>query len=562
MVLGAAALIGWFYLSPRIMPQAPTSPDTAEVQAANPASTATNQAAAANATAETVKPVTAVVMANLPEVVLKNQDAKYSIQPVTGAITKVVFSDKFHKKDSNEPIAINMVDGALGLRGENCTINTVKVLSSKLTQDGKYLLSRLMRDSFGNEFTVNSEYALQGKYQLQLKMQIKNSSQREMMLPALLIPAGGLQQWHRLSGDAASRAQELHTVEYCTVSGKVKNENANADNDDWNELNGQPVRWMGVANRFFAQLLKGGENLQMQLDRTVAEPGAADYNVFVSGKMDSGKLTVGGTKDVQIYYYLGPKQPKALRDFDKAGSKVMHLGWFPIDFLAYIMLAVLNWLYSFVGSFGWSIILLTLLVRTLFFPITMKANASMREMSALSPKLKEIREKYKDEPMVAQSKMQELYREHKVNPVSGCLPMLIQIPVFIALYYALGSAAELRMQSFWWIKDLAQPDTVAVIFGLPLNPLIIVWTLLMVVQQKLTPTAMDPTQAKVMLIMPLVMLFFLYTLPAALTLYWTTSQIYSIAQMLYQNKLKKRDESRRASDSDSKPAAKPRAVRS
>ena len=221
----------------------------------------------------------------------------------------------------------------------------------------------------------------------------------------------------------------------------------------------------------------------------------------------------------------------------------------------------MNWLYGLIGSFGWSIILLTLLIRTIFFPVTMKANASMREMSALSPKLKEIREKYKNEPMVAQAKMSELYKEHKVNPMGGCLPMLIQIPVFIALYYALGSAAELRQQSFWWINDLAQPDTVCRIFGLAINPLIIAWTLLMVVQQKLTPTAMDPMQAKVMLFMPVMMLFILYTLPAALTLYWTVSQIFSIAQMLYQNKVKQAEDAKRKAKEENK-SDKPKIVRS
>ena len=190
----------------------------------------------------------------------------------------------------------------------------------------------------------------------------------------------------------------------------------------------------------------------------------------------------------------------------------------------------------------------------------MKANDSMREMQVLAPKLKEIREKYKNEPMLAQTKMSELYKEHKVNPLSGCLPMLIQIPVFIALYYALGGAAELRGQSFLWIKDLAQPDTVFTVFGLGINPLIIAWTALMIVQQKLTPSAMDPMQAKIMLAMPLIMLFVLYTLPAALTLYWTVSQIFSIGQMVYQNKLRQQRENK-AGTAD-KSGDKPKIVRS
>jgi YidC/Oxa1 family membrane protein insertase len=132
------------------------------------------------------------------------------------------------------------------------------------------------------------------------------------------------------------------------------------------------------------------------------------------------------------------------------------------------------------------------------------------------------------------TKMMELYRKEGVNPMGGCLPILLQIPVFFALYATLDGAVELRQVPFWWATDLAAPDTVARIFGLPINPLVLAMTLLMVVQQRLTPTAMDPMQQKMMMIMPIVMLFFLYNLPSGLTLYWTVSQIFSILQMLLQ----------------------------
>ena len=132
------------------------------------------------------------------------------------------------------------------------------------------------------------------------------------------------------------------------------------------------------------------------------------------------------------------------------------------------------------------------------------------------------------------TKMMELYRKEGVNPMGGCLPILLQIPVFFALYATLDGAVELRQVPFWWAADLAAPDTVAHIFSLPINPLVLAMTLLMVVQQRLTPTAMDPMQQKMMMIMPIVMLFFLYNLPSGLTLYWTVSQVFSILQMLLQ----------------------------
>ena len=158
----------------------------------------------------------------------------------------------------------------------------------------------------------------------------------------------------------------------------------------------------------------------------------------------------------------------------------------------------------------------------------------MKKMSKVQPQIQELRAKYKDNPQMLNTKMMELYRKEGVNPMGGCLPILLQIPVFFALYATLDGAVELRQVPFWWSADLAAPDTVAHIFGLPINPLVLAMTLLMVVQQRLTPSAMDPMQQKMMMIMPIVMLFFLYNLPSGLTLYWTVSQIFSILQMLLQ----------------------------
>lgn len=565
VILGGAALILWYAYGPKMMGE-----NSSPAPAPAPQKTVvTVQTDTAVPVKEAKNPTAAV--AKLPEVIITAAGSSYTIQPAYGTIEKVTFDEQFKKNDRSGALeltnqypalaALPAEYGAMGLRSEQGKLTTVKVLQSRKISDKEYLLVRQMRDSAGTEFTVMTTYKALDNYLLKVTMQLVNPAKHAITIPTLLVSAGDLQQWHRISGDQKSASQELHSVEYCTISGKVKYEDANADADDWNELNSQQVRWFGVANRFFALLLKSAEPAKMQVSRLESPSGSKEFDINCSAAFSGFTLAPQGSKELSFDYYLGPKYPKTLRAFDPEGSEIMHLGWFPIDFLAYIMLSVLNWLHNFGCSFGWSIILLTLLIRTIFFPVTMKANASMREMQALSPKLKEIREKYKDEPMVAQTKMSELYREHNVNPLGGCLPMLIQIPVFIALYYALGSAAELRMQSFWWIKDLAQPDTVAHIFGIAINPLIIAWTLLMVVQQKLTPTAMDPMQAKVMLAMPLVMLFILYTLPSALTLYWTVSQIFSIAQMMYQNKLKKHEDAKRQAQEQEK-ADKPKIVRS
>ena len=138
--------------------------------------------------------------------------------------------------------------------------------------------------------------------------------------------------------------------------------------------------------------------------------------------------------------------------------------------------------------------------------------------------------------------MMKLYKEHKVNPLGGCLPILLQMPIFFALYAALSGAVEPRHTAFLWINDLTLPDTIGHIFSIPINPLMITMSATMFLQQKLTPSAADPAQQKMMMFMPLIMLVMLYSLPSGLTLYWTVSQLISIGQLIVNKELEKRSE--------------------
>ena len=160
----------------------------------------------------------------------------------------------------------------------------------------------------------------------------------------------------------------------------------------------------------------------------------------------------------------------------------------------------------------------------------------MKKMSKLSPKIKELGEKYKDDPQAKQQEIMKLYREAGVNPIAGCLPMLLQMPVFLALFNALRGAIELRHSEFLWVADLSQPDTVFTLFGLPIRPLAIAWAVSMFLQQKIVPSTADETQKKIMMFMPVFMLFFLYGMPSGLTLYWTFSTLMSILQYYINNK--------------------------
>jgi len=204
------------------------------------------------------------------------------------------------------------------------------------------------------------------------------------------------------------------------------------------------------------------------------------------------------------------------------------------------LLWVLNFIHDILWphNYGVAIILLTVIIRVLFWPITHKGTESMRRMQDIQPLMKEIREKHKDNPQKQQQAMMGLYKEHKVNPIGGCLPMLIQLPVFFALFVVLRSAIELRFASFLWIRDLSEPENLfSNVLPIGLNILPIIMAVTMVWQQKLTPTTADPRQAKMMQFMPVMMLFLFYTFAAGLVLYWTVSQCLMIVQqMLYQQR--------------------------
>jgi YidC/Oxa1 family membrane protein insertase len=172
-------------------------------------------------------------------------------------------------------------------------------------------------------------------------------------------------------------------------------------------------------------------------------------------------------------------------------------------------------------------------VKAVLWPLQYKANKSMRRMSALAPKMQELKEKYKDDPTKMNTEVMKLYKEHGVNPVGGCLPMMIQIPIFFGLFSMLGQAAELRNATFLWVKDLSQPDIFAHVPGLgfPINLLPILMGASNVWLMRMTPKTGDATQQRVMMFMPLIFLVFCYNFAAALALYYTTQNLFTILQL-------------------------------
>jgi YidC/Oxa1 family membrane protein insertase len=165
------------------------------------------------------------------------------------------------------------------------------------------------------------------------------------------------------------------------------------------------------------------------------------------------------------------------------------------------------------------------------WPLQNKATNSMKRMQALQPKMNELREKYKDDPTKMNTELMRLYKEYGINPVGGCLPMLVQIPIFFGFYNMLGKAVELRNARFLWVHDLSQPDTVARILSIPINPLPLLMAVTMFWQMAISPKSGDPVQQRVFMFVPLIFIFFCYNFASALALYWTVQNLFSIVQL-------------------------------
>lgn len=290
--------------------------------------------------------------------------------------------------------------------------------------------------------------------------------------------------------------------------------------------------WIALKNRYFVSAMcsssESNDGFSVQFIPVPATISGTGPRTGGSASLEYSALP----KERTVELYIGPKKQDALWDANL--RDVMELGWF--RWIGYPMVWILNVCYDVIPNYGVAIILLTILVRVLFWPLTHKSTVSMRRMSEIQPKVKEVQEKFKDNPQRMQQEIWAIYRENKVNPLSSCLPMLIQIPVFIALYRVLQNSVELRHAGFLWILDLSEPEALFANSWFPwfggLNILPIFMAVTMYLQSKLTPSAGDQKQQRMMqVMMPVMMLVMFYRFASALSLYWTMSQVFSIAQM-------------------------------
>ena len=293
--------------------------------------------------------------------------------------------------------------------------------------------------------------------------------------------------------------------------------------------------WVGYQDNYFLEALVPWEPLKTSLKLESPEKGVLKLTLV------NPPLKLEPMQKAAFNYkaYLGPKDLNILKPLDSNLDRVVNFGWF--DIIGKPLLSFLKFIYKYVHNYGVAIIILTILIKILFWPLTQKSYSSMKSMQKLQPQMAKIREKYKDNKEKLNQEMMALYKSNKVNPFGGCLPMIIQIPVFFALYRVLGGSIAIRHAPFMlWINDLSAPDRLNIGFHIPYTGGLPVLTLLMgvsmFIQQKMTPTAGDPTQAKIMLMMPIVFTFMFINFPAGLVLYWLVNNVLTIGQQYLINR--------------------------
>ena len=264
----------------------------------------------------------------------------------------------------------------------------------------------------------------------------------------------------------------------------------------------------------------------------------------IGTKYSTASVAPGASKDLSAKLYVGPQTHSELIKAAPGLEYTVDYGW--LSFIASPLFMILSLIQGFVGNWGYSIILLTILIKLAFYPLSASGYRNMAQMRELAPRLQSMKEKFGDDRQKMQQAMMELYKKEKINPMGGCLPILVQIPVFISLYWMLLASVEMRHAPFiLWVQDLSAPDTlfghipnvVPLLGGMPIGLLPILMGVSMIVQTKLNPKPADPVQAKVMMIMPIAFSLFFFFFPAGLVLYWFVNNVLSIAQQARINHL-------------------------
>lgn len=400
-------------------------------------------------------------------------------------------------------------------------------------------------------YSVVQEEKPGAPYLLKLQMTVENGAAND-------IP---LSQWSLFMGEASP----LYQAEWAQQTGFFWHSGNSMHFKDGSSFKGgwfssekavqksdttSPIAFAGLTNQFFATVVRPAEPYVSEVwakpsQITLVKGEATHTSVRAGLRLPAVTLKPGEQKNLDYLVFVGPKHNPMLRKMDdhwgRGWGEVMQYGWFsPVS---RVLNSLLNWYHVVlekVGkNWGWglAIIFLTITVRIVLWWPQAKSTRVMKKMSKLQPEMAAIREKYADDPNKVNTETMGLYRKYGINPLGGCLPMFIQIPVFFGFYRMLQYAVELRGHGFLWVTDLSQPDTLAHVMGIPLNILPIIMAITSFLQIQMTPKTGDPTQQKIMMFMPFIFFFFCYNFASALALYWTTQNIFQIGQTWLMNKM-------------------------
>jgi YidC/Oxa1 family membrane protein insertase len=563
VVAACVVMLGLWYLVivPKYLPNKPPPPGaTNTVQAAqSPAltnGTGTN-IAPASAISTPSAPLEMPVSINAPEqlLVVTNEEARYTFTSYGGGL-KLIDLVKYPETVPSHSEKIKQASGVATLNTYTPAPTLAVLGDADLMGDGIFALSRTAtgvraEKTLPSGLTLVKEFSLGSNYLLNAAARIENHSDHPVSLSAQQWIVGTATPMNKQDKGAmyigvmwsdGEKARDTLGASYFSKSGFACTPRVPPAEFRAGQTN---VAWAAVHNQFFALAVVPQDKASEIVMRPVDMPWTADGDeplAFSNGYTaalvyPATTLTTNQTLQHQFVIYAGPKEYKTLAgvaaQLNNNLDAIMNFGFF--GFFAKALLLGMNLVHSVLRiQYGLTIVAITIFIKLVFWPLTAASTRSMKRMQALQPQIKAIQAKYKDDPMKAQKKQMELFKENKVNPMGGCLPMVIQMPVFIGFFTMIRSAIELRGQGFLWITDLSRPDTLFVIPGthIPFNLLPLIMGATMLWQTHLAPPSpgVDPAQQKMMRYMPLIFLVFLYNYSAGMALYWTTNNLLTIAQ--------------------------------
>jgi len=389
-------------------------------------------------------------------------------------------------------------------------------------------------------YTLAKEAGLKDDYQVNLSITFKNTGTASFDTPGYFVSTGAAEPIHRTDRIYATQFDWYRDGKFNSIAvnyfdpGKLFGMFQTSGAKDVYTATADKILWAAVSNQYFATILAPQETsgqqvwaIPVNLPNSDGEPPIKAIQGAI--EIPGFSLQAGETKTATFHIYAGPKEFTRLAQLPNDQADIMNFGW--AKWVSELLLTVMNTLHAWVKSYALAIIIMTIFIRSLLWPLQNAATKSMRKMSKLSPIMNELREKYKDDPQRMNQETMKLYKEYGVNPFGGCLPMVVQIPIFFGFYGMLDKAIELRNSSFLWVHDLSQPDTVFHIGGVPINILPLVMAATQLWQMAITPKTGDPAQQRMFLFMPLIFLFICYNYASGLALYWTVQNLFFVTQM-------------------------------